>query len=86
MHFSLPHARYDTAAKTAAFYEQLLPRLRALPGVKTAGIVTTLPGQGYGGDSRFTLPEHPDFAGGARRTRSFAAQTPDTSAHFRFRC
>jgi putative ABC transport system permease protein len=65
MRFALPHARYNTAAKTAAFYEQLLPRLRALPGVKVAGVVTTLPGQGYGGDSRFTLLEHPDFAGGA---------------------
>jgi predicted permease len=65
MRFALPRARYNTAAKAASFYEQLLPRLRALPGVKTAGVVTTLPGQGYGGDSRFTLPEHPDFAGGA---------------------
>lgn len=64
MRFALPHARYNTAAKTAAFYEQLLPRLRSLPGVKAAGVVTTLPGQGYGGDSRFSLPEHPDFAGG----------------------
>jgi predicted permease len=65
MRFALPHARYDTAAKTATFYEQLLPRLRSLPGVKAAGVVTALPGQGYSGDSRFTLPEHPDFAGGA---------------------
>jgi putative ABC transport system permease protein len=64
MRFALPHARYNTAAKTASFYEQLLPRLRSLPGVKAAGVVTALPGQGYGGDSRFTLPEHPDFAGG----------------------
>jgi putative ABC transport system permease protein len=65
MRFALPHVRYNTAAKVASFYEQLLPRLRSLPGVKTAGVVTALPGQGYGGDSRFTLPEHPDFAGGA---------------------
>jgi predicted permease len=65
MRFALPDARYNTGAKAAAFYEQLLPRLRALPGVKAAGIATTLPGQGYGGDSRFTLVEHPDFAGGA---------------------
>jgi putative ABC transport system permease protein len=65
MRFALPHVRYDTAAKTASFYEQLLPRLRALPGVKAAGVVTALPGQGYSGDSRFTLLEHPDFAGGA---------------------
>ena len=65
MKFSLPDARYNTAAKTASFYEQLLPRLRSLPGVEAAGVVTALPGQGYGGDSRFTLPENPGFAGGA---------------------
>lgn len=59
MHFSLPNARYDTSEKVAAFHEQLLPRLRALPGVKAAGISTALPGQGYGGDSRFSIPEHP---------------------------
>ncbi|HEY1904206.1 MAG TPA: ABC transporter permease [Terracidiphilus sp.] len=59
MGFSLPGARYDTAQKVAGFYEQLLPRLRALPGIKVAGISTALPGQGYGGDSRFSIPEHP---------------------------
>jgi len=48
MHFSLPSARYDTAAKVTAFYGQLLAGLRALPGVKAAGIATVLPGQGYG--------------------------------------
>ena len=65
MRFALPDARYNTSAKVASFYEQLLPRLRSLPGVKAAGVVTSLPGQGYGGDARFTLAEHPDFAGGA---------------------
>ncbi len=59
MHFSLPNARYDTSAKVVAFYEQLLSRLRVLPGVKAAGIATELPGQGYGGDSRFSIPEYP---------------------------
>jgi putative ABC transport system permease protein len=33
--------------------------------VKAAGIATTLPGQGYGGDSRFTIPEHPSSTPGA---------------------
>ena len=65
MRFALPDARYNTAAKAASFYEQLLPRLRSLPGVKAAGVATALPGQGYGGDAQFTLLEHPDFAGGA---------------------
>ncbi len=59
MRFSLPDVRYDSPQKVAAFYEQLLPRLRALPGVRAAGLVTALPGQGYGGDSRFTVAEHP---------------------------
>ena len=65
MRLALPDARYNTGEKNTAFFEQLLPRLRSLPGVKAAGVVTALPGQGYGGDSRFTLREHPDFAGGA---------------------
>jgi len=66
MHFSLPNARYDTSQKVAAFYEQLLPRLRALPGVRSAGVATALPAQGYGGDSRFTIPEHPAPAAGTQ--------------------
>jgi predicted permease len=65
MRLSLPDARYNTGEKAAAFYEELLPRVRSLPGVKAAAVVTTLPGQGYGGDSRFTLSEDPNFAGGA---------------------
>lgn len=64
MHFSLPNARYNSSEKVAAFYEQLLPRLRTLPGVKAAGIATALPGQGYGGDARFTIPERPDVTPG----------------------
>jgi putative ABC transport system permease protein len=59
MRFSLPDVRYDSPGKVAAFYEQLLPRLRAIPGVKAAGVATTLPGQGYGGDSRLAIVEHP---------------------------
>jgi predicted permease len=59
MHFSLPSARYDTPEKVTAFYELLLPRLRALPGAKAVGIATVLPGQGYGGDSNFSIAEHP---------------------------
>ncbi len=59
MRFSLPDVRYNSREKVAAFYERLLPQLRAIPGVKVAGIATALPGQGYGGDSRFSITEHP---------------------------
>ena len=65
MRFSLPDVRYDSSDKVASLYEQLLTRVRALPGVKAAGVATALPGQGYGGDTRFSIPEHPQPPSGA---------------------
>jgi len=59
MRIGLPDVRYNTPEKNAAFYEQLIERIRALPGVKAAGLSTALPGQGYGGDSNFSIPELP---------------------------
>jgi predicted permease len=61
MQLGLPDTRYGTAEKNAAFYEQLIERIRALPGVKAAGLSTALPGQGYGGDSNFSIPELPSL-------------------------
>ncbi len=59
MQFSLPDVQYDTPEKRAPFFEQLLQRLHTMPGVKTAGLSTALPGQGYGGDANFSITEHP---------------------------
>jgi predicted permease len=59
MNFSLPAAKYDTQAKVVAFSETLVQRLRALPGVRAAGLGTQVPGAGKGGDNNFTIPEHP---------------------------
>src|SRR5262245_45917012 len=42
-----PRGQYATAAEKQRFYEQLLPRLRALPGVAAAAETTSLPP--YGG-------------------------------------
>src|SRR5262245_16402356 len=44
---TFPRGQYDTAAEKQRFYEQLLPRLRALPGVVAATETTSLPP--YGG-------------------------------------
>ncbi len=59
MRLTLPEARYKQPPQQVAFAEQLLTRLRNLPGVNAAGLVTVLPGAGYGGDSLFTIKEHP---------------------------
>jgi putative ABC transport system permease protein len=56
--FSLPGAQYDTP-RQEAFYDQLLARVRALPGVKSAAGVWPLP---LGGDSAvvaFNIEERP---------------------------
>jgi predicted permease len=57
--FGLPEKKYDTPEKVLAFHEALLGRVRSLPGVKAAGLISTAPGAGYEGDNVFTIPEHP---------------------------
>jgi predicted permease len=59
MHLGLPDVRYATPAQRANFFDTLLRRVRALPGVDAAGFVTVAPGQGYWGDWGFTIVEHP---------------------------
>ncbi len=59
MRYGLPEKRYDTPEKVLGFHEALLAQVRALPGVRAAGIISTAPGAGYEGDSVFTIPEHP---------------------------
>jgi len=58
MSYNLPEKKYDTAQKNIAFDEALLERVRHLPGVRAAGLGSTVPGGGWGGDEVFTIPEH----------------------------
>ena len=43
MRITLPIAQYPTEAKAAVFFEQLVARVRTLPGVQRAGLVSWLP-------------------------------------------
>jgi predicted permease len=43
MRVSIPATKYDTPEKTIDFYRQLNDRVRALPGVQSAGFVRVLP-------------------------------------------
>jgi predicted permease len=64
MHFSLPMARYPKPVQQVAFFERLIERVRTLPGVDAAGLVSTPPGQGWGGDREVTVAEHPPLPKG----------------------
>ncbi len=57
--YGLPEKQYDKPEMVIAFHESLLERVRRLPGVRAAGLVSTPPGGGYEGDDVFTIPEHP---------------------------
>jgi predicted permease len=59
MKFGLPQIQYDTREKVVRFHESLLGRLRRLPGVRGAGLVSVPPGAGPSGDRVFSILERP---------------------------
>jgi putative ABC transport system permease protein len=63
MHISLPEARYKKPEQWVAFFEDLIGRVRALPGVQAAGLVSKAPGEGWGGDHLMRVVEHPGAKG-----------------------
>src|SRR5271170_4405720 len=64
MSLKLPRGSYKDAPQIVAFYDTLLERVRHLPGVRGAGLSTTLPGQGRQRDDTFTIGEHPPLPTG----------------------
>jgi len=73
MSYSLPAKKYDSPEKANSFNETLLEQVRTMPGVRAAGLGSTVPGAGAGEDDIFTIPEHPPMAPG----------TPQPDALFR---
>ena len=59
MHFTLPEAQYGKPMQRMTFFDDLLARVRALPGVQAAGLVRAVPGEGYFGDAGIAVAEHP---------------------------
>ncbi|HEX3986833.1 MAG TPA: ABC transporter permease [Acidobacteriaceae bacterium] len=59
MKFGLPEIQYDTPDKVVRFHESLLERVRRLPGVRGAALVSNAPGTGPQGDRVFTILERP---------------------------
>lgn len=59
LQLGLPDARYHEDTQKIAFFEQLITRVRALPGVSAAGLVSEAPGEGWNGDDLMSVVEHP---------------------------
>ena len=60
---SLPAARYGAAGQSSAFFEDVVARLRLLPGVVSAGAAAQLPLEGASWTSQFFIDGRPDFHG-----------------------
>jgi predicted permease len=59
MKFGLPEIQYDRRDKVLLFHQSLLERVRRLPGVRGAALVSAAPGSGPQGDRVFTILERP---------------------------
>ena len=64
MHFTLPEAQYGKPVQRMTFFDDLLARVRTLPGVEAAGLVRAVPGEGYFGDAGTAVAEHPPLPQG----------------------
>ncbi len=64
MSLTLPDNRYKNPGAKRHLLDALLDKVRALPGVEAAGLVSTLPGAGYGGDTMVRVVEHPPLPQG----------------------
>lgn len=60
---SLPGTHYQNREQVSHFAQSLLNRVRALPGVESAGLVTVLPGGGYWSDTTFFIEGRPLSSG-----------------------
>ncbi len=68
--------RYETPAARWQFFQQLLPELRALPGVTAVAAVNNLPGLGAG-DRQIELEGRPAPAPGHEPKASLLVETPN---------
>jgi putative ABC transport system permease protein len=73
----LPKARYDTDEKVTRFHNQLLDRIRALPGVEAVALGSNIPFDANEWDSSFHLTGTPAFPPGERPEAEINVVTPD---------
>ena len=72
----LPASRYPEAVEEARFFERLLERVRELPGVRAAGVVTDLPLFG-GSSTGFDVEGRPLSAPNERPMTDYRSASPD---------
>jgi putative ABC transport system permease protein len=75
-HVSLPENSYATKAQVSGFYEQLLDRVRSLPGVQAAELTRVTPFSGNGVGGPFTVEGHEPGPGEVAKDAWLRSVTP----------
>jgi putative ABC transport system permease protein len=74
---TLPESRYKEDTKIIAFFDQLMPRLRALPGVRDAAAVMGLPLSGMQFNISFEVAGRPPVPPSQQPAMEVRVATPD---------
>ena len=77
MSVALPPSRYDSPEKIVRFYDQLLERVRRLPGVSAAAICNNEPFDHHEWDSSFHITGTPPDPHGQEPISEMAIVSPD---------
>jgi predicted permease len=76
MSINLPDAVYNTPTARTNFYDQMLQRVRALPGVQAAALTNALPANGDPPDHGFLIPEASALSQGQSLDENVASVDP----------
>ena len=85
MTLAIPDAKYSTPAQQAGFYDQVLQRVRALPGVESAGAISTLPLSEGGSTQPVAIEGRPAVALSEQPEVAVRQITPGLLPSFRMR-
>jgi putative ABC transport system permease protein len=77
MQLSLPDYRYREARQARGFYSQVLERVKALPGVQSAGLVSQLPLSGSNASGAFAIEGRTTLSRGQASQAEIRAASPE---------
>ncbi len=76
MRVAVPASKYPTGQRRVAFYKELLQRVEALPGVRSAGVATWLPLSGQHVTTRLTIEGRPAPPAGEELSTDYRVISP----------
>jgi putative ABC transport system permease protein len=74
---TLPEARYEKEPQQVAYFDQLMPKLRGIPGVQSAGAVVSLPLSGSSIVLNFEIAGRPPLPPSQQPAMQVRVATPD---------